>query len=168
MKTRTVIRPYVPATVSKVEVWLKKQASTGWSLQNHSFWIFTFVENKPCEREYFLYEIVDRPLGAYTDFYHAKVRYRQRKSTLLKKCNDNIFEVDLKKIDSEYVFYKLSRNTYYRTFYLRYLRFCFVGTAVSLLGCLFGSFILWPLLLIYLLLTLYALFSFLYLRKESK
>ena len=103
---------YPPAYVNELELWLKEKSRDGYRLVNSWFCWYMFEMSLCTEREYFVYSPFDGSKGISFDYHIAKARYRN-KASALNANNQSIFEVDFKKIDSDYHLFKQLRNKYY-------------------------------------------------------
>lgn len=115
---KTVIYPYIPAMINRVELWLMSMSLKGYQLINVHGWKFIFKEISPRKIEYFMYGGFDASKGISNDYINAKERYGNRKSKINKQYLD-VFEIDEKKKDEDFNIYINLRNRYYFNHYLK-------------------------------------------------
>ena len=153
---RHVFHFYIPAMVNRVERWLSSMSQDGWILTQQKGFRFTFEEQKPAYREYFMYSGFDLSKGFSDQYFWAEKVYRNRKSALRK--DPTIFEIDLNRKDGSLEKTIHSRNNFYRNHYIKLLLFV-VAITIPVIPSAFKQVdILWVLTPAFLIM-LYALFS---------
>lgn len=152
-----LFHPHIKAMVNQVENWLTEVSRDGWKLVDKKGWLFYFDKSKENEIQYFIYSGFDSSPGIAYDFLRAKDRYSKSKSKLFELTYD-VFEVDQNKIDEEYNKYRMLRNRFYRSHYIKLAVFCLVFIVISLIFS-FSTPLFWIVGLPYMLLLIYAIIS---------
>ncbi len=124
-----IIRPYIPAMVNDLERWLTKMAADGWRLEDVRGWKFSFRKCKPYTARFCSYSGFGTSYGISNDYLMSKELYSRKKS-VINKSTSIIYEVDIEKIDSNYIHFFRLRNKFYLKHYLALLLFSLVCTAL--------------------------------------
>ena len=106
--------PFSIVQIPIIEKWLKTKAQKGFKLISYRFGVFVFERCQPKNREYFVFKesLGDKKMKFHGDFCMLKHLYAKRK-TALNKRGRVVVEIDTRKIDSNYQFYRLARTQYY-------------------------------------------------------
>ena len=125
MKTIKKFFPVNIANILKVEKWLEEQARNGLLFVDYKYFTFTFKKTQPDEKKYFIYisPLIDKKDAFLGEFYSLKELYGKRKSKVKKSITSlvNIAEIDISKIDNNYKWGLISRNAYYKKYFLKML-----------------------------------------------
>lgn len=124
--------PHIPAMINLLERWLCKKAFDGWRLEEAHGWKFIFRKCKPYTTRYFSYSGFGTSNGISNEFWISKRRYSYTKSTITNKSNLIIYEVDIRKIDSEFNHIVLLRNKFYLKHYFSMLLFAIIYSTFSI------------------------------------
>lgn len=166
MNKKTIIHPYVPAMINRIEIWLTVMALNGWTVIDFSGWKFTFEEKAPKKIEYFMYSGFDASRGFSYNYYRAKEQYGNNKAKI-NKSNTGVFEIDTTKKDNNFNKIRVVRNTYYKTHYVKLL-------IISLVFCLGALLIVlcepnaWGLLFPWVIILVYAIVSLWLILNDTK
>lgn len=163
---KVTIHPYIPAMVQQVEKWLEKMSQDGWKLEDKKGWIFYFIKCKKHNKKYFMYSGFDSSIGWSYDYYRAKEKYSNSQSALFKQTYQ-IFEIDPKKIDDDYIQYRMSRNKFYKKHYIKLAFFCITFILLTLIVS-FYSPLFWIVSLPFVLDLIYAIVSIIILIRGEK
>lgn len=166
-----LIHPHIPAIVNRTEMWLKQRAYAGWQLIEFHGWIFVFRKCSPSGREYLIYSGFGASKGVSFDYHMARMKYGKAKAqSKLNKLNTSVFEVDMIKLDSEYLRFVRLRNTYYLKHYIALSAFSMLALTCILTISLFVTLnvVIVFLTLLWLFITIYALLSSIVLNHDMK
>ena len=151
--------------VNSLERWLVEKASEGLRLEEAHGWKFIFRKCNPYKASFFSCSHFGTSNGILNEYWNSKHRYSCKKSTL-NKSNSILYEVDIRKIDSQFKYFVLLRNKFYLKHYLSMLLFaiCYVVLALILISI---NFILAFFLAFGIILLGYSLFSVFILIRET-
>ena len=108
---------YTPAMINSMERWLIKKAADGWRLEEVHGCKFVFRKCQPYETVYVAYSGFGRGCGVASDYWMSNKLYSSKTSALSKSAG-KVFEADINKIDSQFKYFILIRNKYYRKHYI--------------------------------------------------
>jgi hypothetical protein len=117
--------------VNILERWLSKKALNGWRLEKVYGWIFVFRKCTPYKTRFFAYNNIGTSKGIDSDYALSKRLYARKKSPINKQNND-IFEVDVDKIDRFFEATVLLRNKFYLKRYFVWTLFGIITTLPSI------------------------------------
>ena len=156
-KVVKIVRPYTPAMINFVERWLCKKAADGWRLEKVYGWKFVFRKCRPYVTRYFSYSGFGTSSGISNEYWASKLNYACKKS-VLNKMNTIIYEVDFRKINTDFNYLVFLRNKFYLKHYFALLLFAIVYVALAikllLVNYLFACFLMFGSILL-----VYSLFS---------
>ncbi len=162
---KKIIHPYLPAQINSIEKWLSRQTECGWELVAFNGWSFQFINCKPHSSKYFMYSGFGNSSGWSYSYLRAKDKYKKRGAKINKSANE-VFEVDLNRIDESFGDCKKSRNRFYRNHYIKLVLFSFTFLSVFGVVCCYDpkAFVV---LLAWLASTLYAVISLCIISSQS-
>ena len=160
-----IIHPFIPAMVNDIENWLLEKSNEGLRLVRMKGWMFVFERSQILSTEYFIYIGFDASKGFSNEYYRAKQKYGKRKSKI-NKYDWSVFEVDPKKIDSDFVTFRILRNKYYKNHYLKLFIFSLFLEILSIIVS-FYSRIFFCISLLFVIVNIYSLISFFVIKKRT-